>query len=207
MTEQQIQNQNSKIEDPTVWDRLNEQMEQMNAAQSAQSDPQALADRMSVRAKSLRQRMGTESPTDAVLAFVAFRKGPQRYGIPIDDVIEVQPLEHFSPVPGAPTFIPGVIHWRGAILSLVDLSVLFQIQETGITDLHTCLIVDAGGRRVAIAAGEIEDLYSVPESQLKRVPELPGGVPADWFIGVYDQNRLILNTAQLLEDPRLADWK
>jgi|GEM_PF-1341593 chemotaxis signal transduction protein len=199
-------NQNSHIANPTVWARLDAQMEQMNAALSGRSDPQAVAKRMSERAKSLRQRMGTESSSDTLLTFVAFRKGPQRYGIPVDEVIEVQSLEHFSPVPGAPIFIPGVIHWRGAILSLLDLSTLFEIQETGIADLHTCIIVETAGRRIAIAAGEIEDLVSVPETHVKRVPELPGEIPTSWFIGVHDQNRLILKTAQLLEDARLVEW-
>ena len=199
-------NQNSHIANPTVWARLDAQMEQMNAALSGRSDPQAVAKRMSERAKSLRQRMGTESSSDTLLTFVAFRKGPQRYGIPVDEVIEVQSLEHFSPVPGAPIFIPGVIHWRGAILSLLDLSTLFEIQETGIADLHTCIIVETAGRRIAIAAGEIEDLVSVPETHVKRVPELPGEIPTSWLIGVHDQNRLILKTAQLLEDARLVEW-
>ncbi|MDA1231557.1 MAG: chemotaxis protein CheW [Planctomycetota bacterium] len=202
-----IENQQSQIENPTVWQRLRDQMVQMNAALSGQSDPEALAKKLSDRAKSLRHRVGTESTSVSPLTFVAFRKGPQRYGIPVSDVVEVQTLEHFSPVPGAPAFIPGVIHWRGSILSLLDLSRLFEIQETGIADLHTCLIVEVAGRRIAIAAGEIEELYDVPETQVKRVPELPGGIPGDWFIGVYDQNRLILKTAHLLEDPRFVESK
>lgn len=204
---EQIDNQKSQFENPTVWSRLNHQMEQMNAALSERSTPQALANRLSARAKLLRQRLTTESPGGTMLTFVAFRKGPQRYGIPIDEVVEVQTLEHFSPVPGVPAFIPGVIHWRGAILALLDLSKLFQIQETGLTDLHTCLIVEAAGQRVAIAAGEIEELYSVPETQLKRAPELATDVSRDWVIGVHDENRLILRVIHLLEDPRLVEWK
>lgn len=202
-----IKNQKSKIENPTVWQKLEEQMEQMNAALSGQSDPEALAKKLSDRAKSLRHRMGTDSASVSLLSFVAFRKGPQRYGIPVSDVVEIQSLEHFSPVPGAPAFIPGVIHWRGSILSLLDLSKLFEIQESGIADLHTCIIADVAGRRIAIAAGEIEELENVPETQVKRVPDLPGGIPVDWFIGVHDENRLILKTAHLLEDARFVEWK
>lgn len=187
-----------------VWNRLHEQMEQMNAALSGRADPQALAAKLAQRAATLRQQVSTDSPGSTLLTFVAFRKGPQRYGIPITEIVEVRALDHFSPVPGAPPFIPGVIHWRGAILSLLDLSVLFGIPETGLADLHTCIIVEAAGRRVAVVAGEIEELYSVADTQVKRAPELSAEISAEWIQGVYDENRLILRIGQILRDEQLV---
>ncbi len=196
-------NQPTKIESD-LWSRLRESMERLSVVEQQKADPAALAERLAKRAKMLRKRMDTEGPGGALLTFIAFHKGPQRYGIPIDEVVEVQALEHFSRVPGAPSFVPGVIHWRGAILSLLDLSRLFEIRETGLADLHTCVIVQAAGRRVAIATGEIEELYSVPEIEVKRAPELPGEIPAEWVQGVHDQNRLILRMGQILRDEKLV---
>jgi purine-binding chemotaxis protein CheW len=138
---------------------------------------------------------------------LAFNKGNQRYGIPIHDVIEVQMLEHFSPVPGTPTFISGVIQWRGDVLSLLDLSKLFEIAESGIADIHVFLVVETDDRRVAVVALEIEEILAVSSSEMTPVPELPGNIPPEWLLGVHDNNRLILRMDMILRDKRLVDWR
>jgi purine-binding chemotaxis protein CheW len=159
------------------------------------------------RAKVLERRTETGQPEAAQVSFLAFNKGPQRYGIAISEVIEVETLQQFTPVPGAPDFVPGVINWRGTILSLLDLGKLFQIPETGLADLHACVIVEAAGSRVAVVAGEIEEIVSVPSDQLRPAPERPGDIPADWVAGIHDENRIVLRMDQVLQDARLVDWR
>ncbi len=197
----------SQIENPNVWSRLRERMDQMAAASAGETDPAALAEKLAERAKMLRRRMETGRPETALVSFLAFRKGPQRYGIAISDVIEVETLQQFTPVPGAPDYVPGVINWRGTILSLLDLGKLFQIPETGISDFHTCVIVEAAESRVAVAAGEIEEIVSVPSDQLRPAPDQPGDPFVDWVAGIHDENRIVLRMDQMLQDARLVDWR
>jgi len=122
-------------------------------------------------------------------------------------VIEVQSLQHLAPVPGIPPFISGVIHWRGDVLALLDLGKLFGIPESGLADIHVCLIVEAAGRRMALVALEIEEILAVPRSEVKPAPELPGNIPPEWLTGVHDDNRLILNLGLILQDARLVQWR
>ncbi len=96
------------------------------------------------------------------LYVLAFTKGRERFGIPLEAVLEVQSLEQFSPVPGAPAFIRGVVHWRGAVLAILDLTILFEVVEPGLSDLHAFIVVEADGKRVAVAASVVEDLVNVP---------------------------------------------
>jgi purine-binding chemotaxis protein CheW len=205
---QQVANQKSQIKNPTVWDRLRERMDEMAASRTGETAPAALAQKLATRAKALRRRVDAkEGAHGDVCSFVAFNKGQQRYGVPIDDILEIHSLDQFVPVPGAPSFAPGVIHWRGVILTLLDLQMLFGVQERGLADLHACLVVEAADTRVALVAGEIEDIVSVPADSLKTAPELPGDIPEGWVIGVHEANRLILCMGELLRDPKLVDFR
>jgi purine-binding chemotaxis protein CheW len=203
--ESQIDNQQAETDD--IFLRLRQRIAGMQRADENAAAPEALAERLANRARVLRGRMGSSTSTGPLITFVAFAHGSQRYGIAISEIVAVQPLIDYTPVPGAPPFTPGVIHWRGSIISLVDLVRLFGIGESGLIDERTVLIVDAAGRRVGILAGEVEELYAVPLQQVKAAPELPTRIPAEWVVGVYDENRLILRIDQILQDDRLAAWR
>jgi purine-binding chemotaxis protein CheW len=151
--------------------------------------------------------MRAAGPAGPQLSYLAFHKGRERYGIPIDNVVEVLALEHCSPVPLAPRFSPGVVLWRGAILSLVDLARLFEIPETGISDVHVCIVAEAAGRRIGIVANDVDDLVTVPVESIARPPELNENIPPEWLLGVHDENRLLLRMETLLLSARLTDWK
>lgn len=190
-----------------LWPRLRESIQRLAATGRNQTDPAALAERLAARAEQLRGRMTPEGTAEAVTVLLAFHKGNQRYAVPVREVIEVQELRHFSPVPGTPPFLPGVIHWRGDVLALLDLGRLFEIPEPGLADVHVCLIVEAAGRRVAVVAHDVEEICAVPESEVRPAPELPGNVPPEWALGIHDGDRMILRLESILQDARLVDWR
>ena len=189
-----------------LWERLRASVERLGTIRQQRLAPDALAHRLAQRAKQFRQRQDVE-PAGLPLVFLGFEKGRVRYGIPIEDVVEVGQLEHFSPVPKTPTFIRGAVQWRGAILTLLDLGNLFGIAETGLADLHVCVIVESAGKRIAVGAGQIEEIFSVPREQVKTGPELPGQIPPEWLLGVHDDNRMILRMDVILQDERLMNWR
>lgn len=187
----------------TVWERLRD----LQAAQAKGLDTAAIARRLLERAKSFQRRMGSTETSQPRLPMVTFRKARERYGIAVSEVLEVQALQYFTPVPGTPQFVRGVVPWRGAIVSLLDLGLLFGVPDPGLTDLRACLIVEASGRRVAVAAGEVETVLGIPSDQIKPVPSLPAKVQPEWAVGVHDDNRLILSMAEILKSPALTEWK
>lgn len=193
--------------DTSVWDRLRARLEEVSAARTRKKDPVALAEKLTNRARILRGRTGQGGAAGIPLVFLAFHQGGQRYGVPIDDVLEVQTLDQFTAVPRTPPFISGVVHWRGAILALLDPGKFLGIAETGIADKHVCVIVEAAQRRIALITGEVDDIHSVPRQQVKPPPELPGEISPEWIIGVHDDNRLILRLDMILQDARLENWK
>ncbi len=184
--------------DNPLWERLRVQVERLAAAPAAAADPAALAKRLEERAQVLRRRAERPGEAGERRAVVAFRRGPERYGVPVAEVLEVQDLEHFSPVPGAPPAIRGVAPWRGAIVSLLDLGRLFGVAASGLSDLKAFLVVEAAGKRLGILAGEVEGILDVPTDRLRPAPALSGGVPPEWVAGVVEENRLILRMGEIV---------
>jgi purine-binding chemotaxis protein CheW len=184
---------------PPVWDRLREGLERLHAALGRQSDPESRAKKMMERGRLMRRHAASTAPTGVPLSFLALARGRERYGIPLDYVLEVQALDQFSPIPGAPRSIRGVVHWRGAILALVDLTRLFEVAETGLSDVHAFVVVEASGKRLALAATQVDDIVSISRAQLKTVPELPGKIAAEWVLGVHDDNQLILKIDEIFK--------
>ena len=203
--ETQIETQTTTSE-TTLWERLRESMERMDLSQHRGIDPSALALKLENRAKLLRGRVSVQTQKQTT-PYLTFSTGHERFGIPLSEVIEIQALDHYSPVPGTPPFIVGVIPWRGSILTLIDLGRLFRIQESGIGDYHVCIVVDACERRVAFAAREVEDILSIAADNVKTTPELPGHAPAEWVAGVYEGSRLLLCLEKLFQDEKCFKLK
>jgi purine-binding chemotaxis protein CheW len=183
----------------SIAERLREQFEQIRASLEQKGGPQAREKLLADRAKLLRRRAAVAEPTTAPLLFLAFSRGSRRYGIPLESVQEVQALEQFSPVPGAPAGILGVVHWRGAILALLDLSKWFEIAEIGLSDLHAYIVVESAGKRLAIAASQVDDVVAVPVDRLKGAPELPPRIAPEWIVGVHNENQLILKMDEIFK--------
>ena len=190
-----------------VWDRLRQRLHELAAQPTATLSRAALADKLARRAVALRDQLQSASPAGPTLACLSFSLTTQHYALPLEDVLEVRALEQFTPVPGVPAFIRGAVQCRGTILALLDLGRLFGIAETGLADVHYYVVAESGGRRVALAAGVAEDIIAVPHSQLRPAPALAADVPIEWIRAVFDENRIVLDLARLLQHERLVNWQ
>lgn len=188
-------------------EQLRESLTRLSAVRNRVDDPDARARRLAARAEAYRTQANPHRPSEPTCVFLAFQSGRRRYGVPLEQVLEVQALEQYCPAPNTPPFIVGVAPWRGSILALLDLGRLLRAGAIGITDVHHSVIVEAAGRRLALLAGEVEEIYSVPRRLIQPAPELSGRVPAEWVIGVYDNDCLLFDLNRILQDPALVEWR
>jgi purine-binding chemotaxis protein CheW len=194
----------SAIENP-LWFRLRQSIERLQAG-GHRTTADALAAKLAARAHLLRGSRTTAETGQAPRVFLALNKGQERYGISVEDALMVQPLDHFTIVSRTPPFLPGIVHWRGTVLSLLDLGRLFGIPATGLADVHFYVVVESAGRRVGVVAHEIEEVYSVPQQSIATAPSLPVNMLPEWVVGVHDNQRLLLNMKMILQSPQVADW-
>lgn len=55
------------------------------------------------------------------MLMVIFQIGDQRYALDSDRVVEIVPLVVFNRVPGAPSYVAGLMQYRGHIVPVIDL--------------------------------------------------------------------------------------
>ncbi|SFJ33736.1 chemotaxis protein CheW [Planctomicrobium piriforme] len=192
----------------TPWDDLRAQLSRIRENLDAkQSNSVALAERLQQRALAFRAPVAVPTSPGRETAVVTFTTGGEHFGIAARFVLQILPLDHYSPVPGAPSFIRGVVQYRGAILSVLDLHRLLNLPEQGLADLHQVLIVQAGGRQIAIAAGDVEDLRMIADDQIQSAPTMTDEFPSHWVLGICDTDRVLLRLDEILQDERLTAWR
>jgi purine-binding chemotaxis protein CheW len=103
------------------------------------------------------------------LAVLTFRLGAQRYGLLIEDVVEVAAMVETTPLPGSNPALIGLVNRRGSMLPLLDLRVLFE-QPTISISANSVFIVAAGGEQyMGLVVDEVQQVEYVDPLQFNMV--------------------------------------
>ena len=104
----------------------------------------------------------TVAPTTGVRRTLLFRVGTTVYGCDIDDLREIVPFRPATRLPGAPSYVTGLINLRGTIVTVLDLGVRLEPARTPIGDGSIMLVALPGGARlVGVAVQEVMDVRIV----------------------------------------------
>lgn len=81
------------------------------------------------------------------------------YGCDIDDIREIVPYRQATRLPGAPSYVQGLINLRGTIVTVLDLAVRLDATRPAIADGSIMLVALPGSARlVGIAVQEVMDV-------------------------------------------------
>src|SRR5581483_3696305 len=72
-------------------------------------------------------RRRSEKAAVAMLEICSVRLGQALYGVPISHILEIVGQAHPQPVPLAPGFVGGLVHYRGDVLTVVSLRHLLHL--------------------------------------------------------------------------------
>lgn len=102
---------------------------------------------------------------------VPFRLDGQRYGAPITLVREVGYMQSATRLPLTPDWVEGVIDLRGEVIPVINLRRRLGLPEntaaaTG--DGHRLIILDVGGRSVALIVDEVDTVTMLTEDQIGK---------------------------------------
>ena len=149
------------------------------------------------RARALARPVGTPAPIDA-LETVTFALANERYAIESRYVFEVFRLEELSPLPGAKPPVFGVTAWRGELLTILDLRTVLGLPVTALNDLSRVLVLGADRPAFGILADAVQDLVTLPASEVRQPPE---GIAAkrEYLRGITGDTVLVLEANKLLQ--------
>jgi chemotaxis signal transduction protein len=98
---------------------------------------------------------------------VVFQLGTQRYGIPIDQVKEIQQIVAFSDVPADGFGVVGMVNLRGEVLPAIDVRRLVGMEDRAYT-LETPMIITRSGEHfAALIVDQVEDVAELPQGCLQ----------------------------------------
>lgn len=158
----------------------------------------------------LRQRTALWAEPEAVadpeppFEVLAFSLGEECYGIAPHYVVEVAPLRQFTPLPGTPPFVLGIVNLRGRIVSVFDLRVLFEIPQRGLSDRNHLVLLQHGGMEFGVLADRILGMQWVSPRTLQPALANLTGVRQAYLQGVTPEQWVILDGAKLLGDEQLV---
>src|SRR5687768_807799 len=109
------------------WKELHRRMETSRAVceDTGRSRRENVGEILKKRAKQLAAEPSQEKDGDS-LEVIEFLLAHERYGMSSSHVREVFPLKDYTPVPGTPAFIIGVINVRSRVVSVTDIRRFFD---------------------------------------------------------------------------------
>lgn len=155
------------------------------------------------RARILAQEPEKVVAASEMLEIIGFVLGGETYGIESEMVREVYPLKDFTPLPGVPPFILGIINVRGQILSVVDLKKFFGFPEKGLGQLNKVIILHDEHMEFGILADEILGRGAVAKDTIQTSIPTVTGIGATYLKGVTSEQLIILDGKRILGDRAL----
>jgi len=143
------------------WDALRSRLSQP----TGDADGDRLAAVYRQRAVELAARREQDHEQVVTVPVLTFRLGGERYGLALTGLAGVLPLERWTPVPGAPPELLGVINHKGQICSVLDLARLLGLATfpaEHAKESAYVLLLRRPGREVGLAVGSLEGLVRVP---------------------------------------------
>ena len=133
---------------------------------------------------------------------VAFTLGAEEFGIPIEQVLEIDRFSPVTRVPRVAPFIEGVINLRGQLLPIVDLRTRFGMERSDRTRKTRIVVAECKGHRIGLIVDEVSEVVRVPIDQIEGNPPLLAGAAADCVRSVAkldDRLILLLELAEVVE--------
>lgn len=158
---------------------------------------------LKARAANLaREAVLADDKTEA-LEFTEFLIANEHYGIENVFIREVYPLKEFTPLPGSPAFVFGIINVRGKIISVIDLHIFFDLPDKGISDYSKVIIIHNDGMEFGILADRITGVRRYPLKELMAALPTLTDVRLDYLKGLTRDRLVMLDGGKLLNDPKI----
>lgn len=157
---------------------------------------------LSERARQLAQKTESFEPTD-LLPVVQFSLFPEFYAVEVKHVREVLTLSELTMIPGTPPFVMGIIGFRGKIITLLNLKILFGLKEKGLTEFNKVVILSNDKQEFGIVTDSIVGLVKIPAGELKEPPLTLTGIGAEFITGTTSSGIILLNTEKMLNSEKL----
>jgi len=133
---------------------------------------------------------------------VTFTLDGVEFGLDIDRVQEITQRSSITAVPGAPSFVLGVVNLRGMIIPVLDSRLRFHLPFQPPTTKTRIIVLDLAGEPTGLQVDSVAEVVSLEDFTIRETPPLVAGVRSDYLAGMVTVgNRLItlINLSKILD--------
>lgn len=188
----------SKNEVKSRVNSLKESFEERSA--SSDEEKQSI---LKARTHALASEEKDETAGKVFIEVVVFGLASETYAVESSFITEVYPLNDFTPLPGTPSFVFGIINVRGQIISVIDLKKFFNLPEIGLGQLNRVIIIRSERMEFGILADIIHGTQLVSTDSIQTSLPNISGIGAEYLKGITTEHLIILDAKKILDDERM----
>jgi purine-binding chemotaxis protein CheW len=146
-----------------------------------------------------------EKTAVAQVEMCSVRLGETLFGVPITHILEIVGSAHPQPVPLAPAFIGGLVHYRGDVLTTVSLRQLLGLPpKEGRQDI---LVLESSGGCFGLLVDSVGEVLTVSSADHEPNPSILDERRRALFAGAYKlkDSLLVMLDPERLDPMRLAE--
>lgn len=129
---------------------------------------------------------------DPILQWVTFRLDNEIYGVNVMQVKEVLRYTEIAPVPGAPSFVLGIINLRGSVVTVIDTCQRFGLPQSDTTDATRIMILEVEGHIIGILVDAVSEVVYLRQSEIEAAPNVGNEESSKFIQGVCHKNDTLL---------------
>jgi len=156
------------------------------------------------RARALAQEPPAPPDLERTLEVLRFQLSSENYALETRFIREVYHLTQFTPLPGTPPFVLGIINLRGEIISVVDLKKFFSLPAKGLGELNKVIIVRDKNMEFGVLADAVLEVGRLSLDDIQPAPPTVTGIGSQYLRGVTSEGLIILDIQSVLDDERLT---
>ena len=130
--------------------------------------------------------------SEDVTQWATFRLDKELYGIDVMLVQEVQRFTEITPVPGAPSYVLGIINLRGNVVTIIDTRSKFSLPPGEITDATRIIIVEIHGQVLGLLVDCVAEVVYINKNEIEKTPNVGSDDSAKYISGVCNKNNELL---------------
>lgn len=143
-----------------------------------------------------------------VMQWVTFRVGDEKYGINVMQVQEVLRVAEIAPVPGAPSYVLGIINLRGNVVTVIDTRNRFGLMSKETDDNSRIVIIETESHIIGILVDSVAEVVELRSSDIETAPNVGNEDTSRYIQGVTSRDNellILVDLNKFLSDEEKAE--
>lgn len=136
------------------------------------------------------RKKSKETVLGSTLEMCSVRVGNTLFGIPITHILEIVGSSPAQPVPLAPDYVGGLVHYRGDVLTTVSMRRLLDLPP--VETLPDILVFDGESGYFGLLVDSVCDVLTVDPADFEPNPSILDGRRRQLFAGAYKLKKGLL---------------